>query len=92
MSNTVYVLRKKDGDILECDRCCSPAPTVEHRWDDIVRREPIDPARAPMELLCMFCYETHFGTILKYAHHRENHDISRAMCQSLNLIMKALKP
>lgn len=88
MSATVYKLRKHDNDILECDRCGSPAPTVEHRWDDIGRTRPIDPDRAPTELLCMFCYETHFGTILKYDHHRDNQDIARAMCQSLNLIVQ----
>ena len=74
---------------LECDRCGSPAPTVASDWDDIGKRpEEIPKGRAPKELLCVFCYETHLGSILKYRHLRDNADIARGLCQALNILAR----
>lgn len=83
-----YKLRKADGYVVECDRCSSPAPTVERDWDDIgTPPEQIPHDRAPKERLCLFCYETHLGTLLKYRHHREDADLARAIAQALNLVL-----
>ena len=76
-----YVLRRDGDDIVECTSCGSPAPTVEYS-----ERFP----KETNELLCMFCYETHFGSILKYRHNAEDQSIARALCQALNLIVAKL--
>ena len=86
---TIYSLHKEDGCVIECDRCGSDAPTIKHKWDDIGRTKPISPDRRSHEHLCRFCYETHIGTILHYDHHRDNHDIARALAQAFNILYKA---
>lgn len=91
---TEYELRFDPSDTerkwpMECDRCGSNAPTAEHKWDDLGKLpNEIPKDRAPMELLCVFCYETHFGSILKYRHMAEHRDIARALCQALNIMRR----
>lgn len=87
---TKYKLHKEAGDIIECDRCSSPAPTVKTDWDDL-GRDRINPDRRPQEYLCVFCYETFFGNMLKYDHYREQKTLAQSLCQSLNLIMARRK-
>lgn len=82
-----YKLHKDDGDTIECDRCHSEAPTVATDWDDLGRRDRIDPDRRPKEYLCVFCYETFFGNMLKYDHYREQKTLAQSMCQALNIIL-----
>ena len=85
-----YVLRKDNGDIIECDRCGSPAPTVETDWDDLGRRDRIDPDRRPHEYMCVFCYETFFGNMLKYDHYSDQKTLAQSICQSLNIILSRI--
>lgn len=90
MSEPEYKLHKEDDWVIECDRCGSAdVPTVATDWRDIGKRpEEISKDRRPKEYLCMFCYETHFGSIFEYRHHRDIEPLARAICQGLNLLAR----
>lgn len=87
MAENKYEVHYEQGDPIACDRCRSEAvPTIATAWDDLGRRERIDPDRRPKEYLCVFCYETFFGNMLKYDHYRDQKTLAQSICQALNII------
>ncbi len=92
MAETKYEIRRTEhGDTIPCDRCgTEDVPTVETRWDDVGKRsEDIHANRPAMESLCVFCYETHFGSIFKYEMYREERTMARAMVQAFHILLRS---
>lgn len=86
-----YKLHRDSGDVIECDRCGSPdTQTVATEWDDIGRQGGAPKSRRAKEYLCVFCYETHLGVALDHRHRADLDQVTRGLCQALNILLRRI--